>query len=800
MSARWSLLLAALVACAEEEPEGAARVSHGPVAPGISAPMGEPLPTVTAEQRATFERGRLVARHRFTRAEGLGPAFNVSSCVACHEKPVTGGSAGLYRNFFLSAVITEDGAYLPGESVGKAGGVIRMYANAGDLPDRPAVPEASNLFAQRNPIPFFGVGLLAELSDEELLSRADPEDADGDGISGRPNYDRGFVGRFGRKAQTVSIEGFIRGPLNNHAGITTDPLTDAQKAALPVDSSSDDTGALGRREGRGGGGGPGLGIEALAQALSGWAQAAAPETPLVDTDAVPDPELAPDDLFALVSFAMLLAAPPLDPLDDEAEAGLLRFDELGCADCHTPRLQGPRGPLPVYSDLLLHDMGPALADGILQGEATGSEFRTQPLWGIVAKAPYLHDGRASTLSLAIEAHGGEGAAAAAAWAALDGGEQREVLRFLETLGGAELQSPGLLPPGAPVPAVAAYGGPLEALDTQSYAAFTKGRALFDREFGRADGVGGPRLNGDSCRACHMDPVPGGAGPSDVDVMRHGILNSAGQFVPPVIGTVLHKGTILAGDPNRPQAEANIFEARQTPTLLGAGLIDRLPDAVILAQADPYDLDGDGISGRPSWTDGGRLGRFGWKAQVPSLAEFVRDAMSTELGLTLEARPGRSFGELHDDDGVPDPELSAAEEDTLAAYLGMLAPPPRQGAQDAARAAEGEALFTDLGCAACHTPALVGGDGAVPLYSDLLLHEILPEGQPGIEEASASTRELRTPPLWGLAWSRPYLHDGAADTVEQAILGHFGEGVPSREAYLSLLEAERFALVAFLEGL
>ena len=80
--------------------------------------------------------------------------------------------------------------------------------------------------ANRNPIPFFDVGLLAEVSESEILQRVDEIDADGDGISGRANFDGGFVGRFGRKAQTVSIEGFIRGPLFNHLGITTDPLSE----------------------------------------------------------------------------------------------------------------------------------------------------------------------------------------------------------------------------------------------------------------------------------------------------------------------------------------------------------------------------------------------------------------------------------------------------------------------------------------------------------------------------------------------------------------------------------------------
>ena len=129
------------------------------------------------------------------------------------------------------------------------------------------------------------------------------------------------------------------------------------------------------------------------------------------------------DLFDLVSFAMLTAAPRPERLDDQRRRGLAAFDAVGCGGCHAPRLEGPRGPLPVYSDLLLHDMGPELADGIVMSEATGSEFRTQPLWGLAAVGPYLHDGRADTIEGAIRLHGGEAADSARRFAALSEDER-----------------------------------------------------------------------------------------------------------------------------------------------------------------------------------------------------------------------------------------------------------------------------------------------------------------------------------------------------------------------------------------
>lgn len=781
----FSLCTAALLACDGTEPPPGPS-DHGPMAEGIYAELGAPAPYATPAQLETFERGRAVALHRFSRAEGLGPAFNVTFCASCHERPTTGGSAGLYRNFFLTGVRTPDGAFIPGMSAGSAGGVIRLYAYGDEHDARPGVPEATNVVAQRNPIPFFGVGLLAELSDAELLRRADPDDRDGDGISGRPNYDRGFVGRFGRKAQTVSIEGFIRGPLFNHLGITSDPLSDAQRAELPVDSSA--TAAQGARLW-------------LVRALEGHAQAAAPDGPLTDDDEAPDPELSTEELFDLVSFAMLLGAPELEPLTDHTERGRDAFDAVGCAACHTPRLEGPRGPLPVYSDLLLHDMGPKLADGLVAKDATGSEFRTQPLWGLRPVGPYLHDGRASTVHDAIRAHGGEGERARRNYERLQPEDQEALVAFLHSLGGAAQYSPGLLPPDTPLAPVGTYGGPARALSDDERDRFVAGRALFDREFGFSEGAGGPRLNGDSCRACHFEPVLGGAGPRGVNVTRHGILDADGAFTPPAVGTILHRSTAVPHSANRAQPEANVFEHRQTPHLFGLGLIEGIDEAEILARADADDTSPpDGISGRPSFTDGARLGRFGWKAQVPTIDEFVRDAFAAELGMTLPYEEGQTFGRLQDNDAVPDPELDLEQAHLLGDYLRLLGPPPRAAAVDPGAEAAGALLFETVGCALCHVPELAGADGPVPLYSDLLLHEILAPGAPGIEDASAATTEFRTAPLWGLATTAPYLHSGEADTIEEAIELHDGEGSGARDAFEALTPADRDALLAFLATL
>ena len=746
------------------------------LAEGIFAALGAPLPAATAEQKETFERGRQVAERRFTTREGLGPHFNVTFCGSCHEDPVTGGSGPRYRNFLLVGQRTPDGAFV---ETG-VNGVQPMYSLRG--PARRATPDGTNVTATRNAIPFFGSGLLAELSDEAILIHADPDDADGDGISGRANFDRGFVGRFGRKSQTVSIEGFIRGPLFNHLGITSNPLSDARKNALPVPSGSIASA-----------------LTARGVSQTGRGQAAAPDEPTEDDDGVADPELSEQDLFDLVSFAMLLAAPEPESLDEETRSGEAVFERIGCAACHVRGLVSPRGLIPLYSDLLLHDMGPELADGVRMKEASGSEFRTQPLWGVAATGPYLHDGRADTVEEAIDAHGGEGEASRDAFRALPAGERRQLLAFVASLGGADQDSLGLLPPDAPVPAEGELGGPAEPLVGSQLSRFVRGRAEFDRNLAVTEGLG-PAFNGDSCRACHFEPVIGGAGPPGVNVVRHGYDDGQGNFRAPDIGTMAHR--LLTDRAARAPADldATVFELRQTPALFGLGRLEQIDEAAIVAREDPADANADDIRGVAHRLPDGRLGRFGWKGGVPSLAEFVRDATSNEMGLTVPPHPERTFGFSTDDDGIADPETTAEALEDVTFFVQSLAPPTR-ARRDRALEDQGEALFAEVRCDACHVPSLPDTSGGmVSAYTDLLLHDVAPAGFLGIEEGAASPRQFRTPPLWGLSRTGPYMHDGLAVTIEDAIARHETEAAASRLAYEALTEDERRAVLAFLESL
>lgn len=791
-------LLVTSFACPQMLPPPPPQMDDGPIADDITARLGQPLPSATTEQLATFERGKQVFLKRFDLADGLGPAFNVTFCGACHEKPIPGGSAGLYRNFFLAGRTTSDGAFLFSESAGEAGGVMRTFNYDSDAQARPAVPDSATIFAQRAAIPIFGVGLLAELSDEEILSRADPDDADGDGISGRANFDRGFVGRFGRKSQTVSIEGFIRGPLFNHLGVATVPLTDLQRTLLPVDSSAGLTAKAVRRD-----------LVLPDHKFGLHAQAAAPDAANFDDDSASDPEMSGQELFDLISFAMLLAAPEFEEPTEQSNRGRLLFHQANCSACHVPRLSGPRGPIPTYSDLLLHDMGEELADGIVMKDAGGAEFRTQPLWGLAATGPYLHDGRSNTLEQAILAHGGEALASRDAFAGYNQTQQLDLIEFLMTLGGRDQSTTGLLEPDAPIPPVGKYGGPFRELSAEEQDRFIRGREVFDRDFGFTSGAGGltgpddvGRFNGDSCRACHFDPVIGGAGPRGVNVMRHGIVDESGTFSPPPTtpNTILHKEIRFGHAIITATDDINVFEHRQPPHIFGLGLVESITRETIESNADADDADGDGISGRAHILPDGRVGRLGWKAQVPDVAEFVRDAMAAEIGLTLPEQAGLTFGISSDDDGVPDPELSLQETEDIAFFIRMLAPPPRSPDAEGAEVEAGRFVFVSVGCNNCHIPSLMGELGEVPLYSDLLLHDILVPGTAGIEDGIATQTEFRTAPLWGLGRTAPYFHSGQADTIDQAIRMHAAEAEAIRDAYMALDEDDRAALLTFLNSL
>jgi CxxC motif-containing protein (DUF1111 family) len=257
------------------------------------------------------------------------------------------------------------------------------------------------------------------------------------------------------------------------------------------------------------------------------------------------------------------------------------------------------------------------------------------------------------------------------------------------------------------------------------------------------------------------------------------------------------------------ARATGTTQRTTPDVFGFGLLDAVPDSLLLALADPDDVDGDGISGRVSRFVDGRVGRFGRKALIPTLAEFNEGALQIEQGITVPAIPdeGTVAGEPIPPgvDPLPEPEADAETVARLDDFVRLLAPPaPRSGGS---RSRQGERIFASINCTACHVPVLRTGASDIAAvafrdvraYTDLLLHDMGPQ-LADICFGSASDREFRTEPLMGLRFSQRFLHDGRAGSIEEAIRLHGGEAEAARDAFQNLNAEEREALLEFLRGL
>jgi CxxC motif-containing protein (DUF1111 family) len=321
---------------------------------------------------------------------------------------------------------------------------------------------------------------------------------------------------------------------------------------------------------------------------------------------------------------------------------------------------------------------------------------------------------------------------------------------------------------------------------------------------------GPIFNGKSCAECHNVPTIGGS--SDRFVTRFGRQGKDG-FDPMTDhgGSLIQANGITTETCSVPgevvPREATFVTRRDTPPLFGLGLIDLVPDQKILKKADPTDKNHDGISGRPNMV-GGRVGRFGWKAQVVSLHDFSGDAYLNEMGITSPGFPTESApqGGKVVCDTVADPEDDGSNVVAFTDFMTLLAPLP-VSKRSPADARLGRRYFRKMRCQACHLENLKSGPSTVgplsfkkvPLFSDLLLHDMGSLGD-GIEQGDARGSEFRTPPLWGVGKSAPYLHDGRAATLEEAIAAHDGEGKAARDRFLALPQLYRDAVVAFLKSL
>lgn len=368
-----------------------------------------------------------------------------------------------------------------------------------------------------------------------------------------------------------------------------------------------------------------------------------------------------------------------------------------------------------------------------------------------------------------------------------------------------------------------FDAPVAGLSKSELAAFVRGDEAFGKAFTVREGLG-PLFNQPSCESCH----PGdGRGSARTNLVRFGFWN--GISFDPLLsdgGPQLQERSIPGVSPEVISAQANGISVRSGPTVFGLGLIEAIPDSVILAYADEADTNADGISGRPNMVmapdyvgkgPGPHVGRFGRKAGIAFLLQQVVNAYQQDIGITTDYLPVENAHTQASSpvrDEAPDPELAAAIVNDAVFYLQTLSPPGQK--DNSSDAAAGKQLFSAIGCASCHRPSMQTGSDhpitalrnkTVPLYSDLLLHDMGPELADGFYEGVATGTEWRTTPLWGLRLIRSflggnpaYLHDGRTSDLREAIRAHGGEALAARDAFVQLSEPEKQALIRFLEAL
>ena len=389
-----------------------------------------------------------------------------------------------------------------------------------------------------------------------------------------------------------------------------------------------------------------------------------------------------------------------------------------------------------------------------------------------------------------------------------------------------------------------------------------GRQLFATEWfprdqpvggARGDGLG-PVYNEASCLACHCQGGPGGSGPRCRNVqivtldaqaagaiqpekLHPGFLSSRSialhrygtrpeykswrlRFIgdkwgadhvgaagdPAAVWSLRFEASLLLTDKGRLE-NGTILTERNPPPLFGLGLVDAIADEVLLAQEKTRFERFRLIRGRARRNPDGSIGRFGWKAEISTLRESVLSACANELGLEV---PGhhQASSPVAPGPGPAALDMSEDECNALVSYVRNLLPPKRN--EDDLRPSErqieaGRSVFESIGCGACHRARLGGVAG---LYSDLLLHDMGALADPSIylrteragPQGQVSPTEWRTPPLCGYAQSAPYLHDGRARDLEQAVAWHGGEATSVTIHFFELEQEERLKVQMFLRSL
>jgi CxxC motif-containing protein (DUF1111 family) len=354
--------------------------------------------------------------------------------------------------------------------------------------------------------------------------------------------------------------------------------------------------------------------------------------------------------------------------------------------------------------------------------------------------------------------------------------------------------------------------------------FNDNRFIFEERETIEDGLG-PTYNAQGCVECHQNVVTGGA--SQIAEHRTGRLEGDVFFESPG-GSLIHSRATHSAIVERVAFEDPVRTFRISTNTLGAGFVEAIANSTLLAirDAQPPEMRGTALEVAVLEADGrSRIGRFGWKCQHASLESFSADAYLNEMGITSPLFPeentalGRFVGFGTRFDPVPDPEDDGVDIVAFADFMRSTKAPPRGPITADVRA--GEALFAVVGCATCHTPAIVtapagsninGGTFTVPAalgderihpYSDFLLHDIgTGDGIPVLPtpEAAATASQIRTAPLWALRTRNRLMHDGLSFTKQEAIARHAGQATSVRERYDALTDAERAQILGFLDSL
>jgi CxxC motif-containing protein (DUF1111 family) len=338
-------------------------------------------------------------------------------------------------------------------------------------------------------------------------------------------------------------------------------------------------------------------------------------------------------------------------------------------------------------------------------------------------------------------------------------------------------------------------------------------------------VNGAEVTSVACSTCHVDPAIGGGDSTQFETRFGRIANGVFDPLTELGGSLLQNqgigngvwGFNFVGEVVPPQA--NVVAKRRTTPLFGAGLVEAVPDELLMMLAARQNAASPQTAGRlsivvePSETQT-RVGRFGWKAQHAELFAFAGDAYLNEMGITTPLFPAENcpqgncallaFNPVpHFGGTVPnDPNTTLLQ---FADFMAFLAPPPIQPIPPAGQG--GDQIFAAIGCANCHVPTLQSGPNAVAAlsnvvfhpFSDFLLHDMGSLGD-GIVQGNTGATEMRTAPLWGLRNVTAFLHDGRAETIEEAILAHDGQGQMARSQFMRLRISDQNRLVAFLKSL